>query len=183
MHRGGLNLQRSPITLDQALDRLVESKPWLVCTRGIENYWHIRFAIRLCESVWKSMFVPPANFEKCNLQNAKCNMQNAKCKMKLQFQIEVLTCSYLQTTSLHFVPRFVSPSQSKILFEYMSGIWQPPKFLANAVPKYKSQHPCNLNMKQIRVLNPSKLSAYLSVCKQIGQPTMCQYWWRQVCIL
>ena len=30
----------------------------------------------------------------------------------------------------------------------MSKIWQSPKSLANAVPKYKSQHPCNLNMKQ-----------------------------------
>ena len=26
----------------------------------------------------------------------------------------------------------------------MSKIWQSPKFLANAVPKYKRQHPCNL---------------------------------------
>ena len=82
MHRGGLNLQRSPITLGQALDRHVESKPWLVCTRGFEIYRHIRIAIRLCECVWKSKFLPPANFEKCNLQNAKCKMQNAKCKMQ-----------------------------------------------------------------------------------------------------
>ena len=30
----------------------------------------------------------------------------------------------------------------------MSKLWQSPKSLANAVPKYKSHHPCNLNMKQ-----------------------------------
>ena len=69
--------------LDQALDRHVESKPWLVCTRGFDIYRHIRIAIRLCDCVWKIMFLPPANFEKCNLQNAKC-------KMTLQSQIEVL---------------------------------------------------------------------------------------------
>ena len=67
-----------------------------------------------------------------------------------------LTCSYLQTTSSHFVPRFVSPSKSKILSEYMSKIWQSPKCLANAVPKPASvqlEHEANLGVESIKALN------------------------------
>ena len=90
-------------------------------------------------------------------------MQLAKCKMQNEIAVSnrsSLTCSYLQTTSLHFVPRFVNPSKSKILFEYMSKIWQSPKCLANAVPKPASVqliHEANLGVESIK--------AYLSVCK------------------
>jgi len=31
---------------------------------------HITIANLLCEYGWRNMFLPPANFEKCNLQNA-----------------------------------------------------------------------------------------------------------------
>ena len=84
--------------LDQALDRHVESKPWLVCTRGFEIYRHIRIAIRLCVCVWKIMFLPPASFEKCNLQNAKC-------KMTLQFQIEVALLAHIYKPHLRILCR------------------------------------------------------------------------------
>jgi len=99
-----------------------------------------------------------------------CQMQLAKCKMQngMQLQIESsLTCSYLQTTSSHFVPRLVSPSKSKILFEEMSKIWQSPKLFADAVPKYKGQHPCNLNMKQICCWIHDRFKVICQFAKQI----------------
>ena len=99
---------------------------------------------------------------KCKMQNAKCKMQNAKCKMQNEIAVSnrsSLTCSYLQTTSSHFVPRLVSPSKFKILF------WVNVKNLAISqifcqccpkVQKPKSvqfEHEANLGVESIKALN------------------------------
>ena len=69
-------------------------------------------------------------------------MQNAKwhCSFKSKFSDLLIFTNHI----LAFCAEICKSEYSKILLEYMSKIWQSPKFLANAVPKYKRQHPCNL---------------------------------------
>ena len=73
MHRGGLNLHRCPIILDQALDRHVESKPG----------WYVHADLRFAD-VLRLKFDFVNAFGKvcfCHrqiLKNATCKMQNTK---------------------------------------------------------------------------------------------------------
>ncbi len=55
----------------------------------------------------------------------------------------------------------------------MSKIWQFPKSLANAVPKYQSRHPCNLNTKQTCCCIHQALNLFVTLQNRFAQPTMC----------
>ena len=116
------------------------------------------------------------------LSSATCKMQSTKWNCSCKSKVLWHTCSYLQTTSSHFVPRSVSPSKFKILFEEMSKQWQSPKFCADADPKYKRQHPCNLNMKQVCWRIHERFKVICQFANKFGQPTMCQYSSSQLCI-
>ena len=93
------------------------------------------------------------------LSSATCKMQGTKWNCSCKSKVLWHTCSYWQTTSSHFVPRSVSPSKFKILFEEMSKQWQSPKVWTPASVQLK--HEASL------LMNPWTLQSYLSVCKQI----------------